>query len=194
MSVARHATVTADTIRPMDGDADANDEDRVNLETDEPLTDQLERILRRRIAGGRLTGKLPGESQLMAEHQISRVAVRRALERLERDRLIYGATLPPPSRPLLARARRQQALATYRRHPTLDIGRYLAPACARPSAIPATQGTVSRTPHSTGRSGTTRQPLRQRASRASLDTTTRAIRLWQLDRMREQEEAMGCPH
>ena len=34
---------------------------------------------------------MPSESELTEQHQVSRVTVRRALERLQRDGLIYGA-------------------------------------------------------------------------------------------------------
>jgi GntR family transcriptional regulator len=61
----------------------------VNLESGVPLTDQLEAILRRRIAGW--TGWMPSESELMEHHGVSRVTVRRALGRLEAEGLVFGA-------------------------------------------------------------------------------------------------------
>jgi GntR family transcriptional regulator len=67
--------------------------ERVDPQSEVPLTDQLERILRARLEAGTLAnakGKLPSESELSAEHDVSRVTVRRALERLERDGLIRG--------------------------------------------------------------------------------------------------------
>jgi GntR family transcriptional regulator len=72
-------------------ESSAPDAERVDLESAVPLTDQLEAILRRRITAGAMTGRMPSESELTDHHQVSRVTVRRALERLERDGLIYAA-------------------------------------------------------------------------------------------------------
>lgn len=65
--------------------------ERVDLASPVPLTDQLERILREQITAGRLTGKMPSETALMEYHDVSRVTVRRALERLQAARLAYSA-------------------------------------------------------------------------------------------------------
>jgi GntR family transcriptional regulator len=63
----------------------------VDLRSPVPLTDQLAAILRAAISGGTLTGSLPSEKELGERHQVSRVTVRRALEALRDERLIYPA-------------------------------------------------------------------------------------------------------
>lgn len=82
----------ADTVPHVaESTGSAPEGERVDLESEVPLTDQLEAILRRRITAGTMTGRMPSESELTGHHNVSRVTVRRALERLERDGLIYGA-------------------------------------------------------------------------------------------------------
>ena len=63
--------------------------ERVDVASREPLTDQLVRILRAQIDAGTLTGRMPSESALEKYHDVSRVTVRRALERLQADHKIY---------------------------------------------------------------------------------------------------------
>lgn len=52
------------------------------------LSDQTARILREGVEQGRWTGHLPSEAELCRELQVSRVTLRRALERLVREQLI----------------------------------------------------------------------------------------------------------
>lgn len=63
----------------------------VDLRSPVPLTDQLAAILRAAISGGTLTGSLSSEKELSERHQVSRVTVRRALEALRDEQLIYPA-------------------------------------------------------------------------------------------------------
>lgn len=63
----------------------------VDLQSPVPLTDQLAAILRAAVSGGTLTGSLPSEKELSERHQVSRVTVRRALDVLREEQLIYPA-------------------------------------------------------------------------------------------------------
>lgn len=60
----------------------------------EPLAEQLARILREEIANGTYaaSGMIPSESQLQQRHGVSRGTVRRAVDALEREGLVY--TIP----------------------------------------------------------------------------------------------------
>ncbi len=62
----------------------------VDLESEVPLTDQLAAILRARIRAG-MTGRMPSENELVRQHGVSRVTVRRALRALESEGLIHPA-------------------------------------------------------------------------------------------------------
>lgn len=81
--------MTTDRVPPMAGE-DAEPE-RVDQRSPVPLTDQLAGILRRAIEAGTLTDTLPSERELTELHEVSRVTVRRALDRLEKEGLIYRA-------------------------------------------------------------------------------------------------------
>jgi DNA-binding GntR family transcriptional regulator len=54
-----------------------------------PLYLQLAAILRAQISSGEITDKLPSESYLQQEHGISRGTVRRAIEILASEGLVY---------------------------------------------------------------------------------------------------------
>ncbi len=54
-----------------------------------PLYEQLASILRGQIASGEITVKLPSESFLQQEHGVSRGTVRRAIEILADEGLVY---------------------------------------------------------------------------------------------------------
>lgn len=54
-----------------------------------PLYEQLAAILRAQITSGQFTDKLPSESYLQQEHGVSRGTVRRAIEILTADGLVY---------------------------------------------------------------------------------------------------------
>jgi DNA-binding GntR family transcriptional regulator len=56
-----------------------------------PLHEQLAAILRAEISEGKYadTGMLPSESQLQQAHGVSRGTVRRAIETLTAERLVY---------------------------------------------------------------------------------------------------------
>jgi DNA-binding GntR family transcriptional regulator len=66
---------------------------RVDKLSDTPLTTQLERIIRDAIESGELPPgeQLPTQAELVKLHGVSEATVRRALERLEKDGLIFGA-------------------------------------------------------------------------------------------------------
>lgn len=57
----------------------------------EPLHEQLAAVLRAEISSGKYaeTGMLPSESQLQQEHDVARGTVRRALETLTAEGLVY---------------------------------------------------------------------------------------------------------
>lgn len=59
-----------------------------------PLHEQLATILRAEIQEGKYaeTGKLPSESYLQQEHGVSRGTVRRAIETLATEGLVYTIT------------------------------------------------------------------------------------------------------
>ncbi len=59
-----------------------------------PLHEQLATILRAEIHDGKYaaTGKLPSESYLQQEHGVSRGTVRRAIETLAEEGLVYTIT------------------------------------------------------------------------------------------------------
>jgi GntR family transcriptional regulator len=54
-----------------------------------PLYQQLAAILRAQIKSGQLADKLPSESYLQQEHGVSRGTVRRAIEILTAEGLVY---------------------------------------------------------------------------------------------------------
>jgi DNA-binding GntR family transcriptional regulator len=54
-----------------------------------PLYLQLAGILRAQISSGQLTDKLPSESYLQEQHGVSRGTVRRAIEVLAAEGLVY---------------------------------------------------------------------------------------------------------
>lgn len=54
-----------------------------------PLYEQLAAILRARIKSGEITSKLPSESWLQQEHGVSRGTVRRAIEILAGEGLVF---------------------------------------------------------------------------------------------------------
>ena len=54
-----------------------------------PLYQQLAAILRAQIKSGQLGDKLPSESYLQQEHGVSRGTVRRAIEILTAEGLVY---------------------------------------------------------------------------------------------------------
>jgi GntR family transcriptional regulator len=54
-----------------------------------PLYEQLASILRARISSGEITDKLPSESYLQQEHGVARGTVRRAIEILASEGLVY---------------------------------------------------------------------------------------------------------
>ena len=79
---------------------------RVDPRSAEALTAQLVRILRARITDGDLRerDRMPSEHTLAAEQGVSRVTVRRALDRLARDGLVQPAQgrawlIVPPEAP-----------------------------------------------------------------------------------------------
>jgi DNA-binding GntR family transcriptional regulator len=57
-----------------------------------PLHEQLAGILRAQIQSGEITDKLPSEGYLQQEHGVSRGTVRRALETLVAEGLVYKIT------------------------------------------------------------------------------------------------------
>jgi GntR family transcriptional regulator len=63
----------------------------VDQRNPKPLHDQLADILRDEIAAGRYaeSGMLPSESQLQQTHGVSRGTVRRAIETLAHEGLVY---------------------------------------------------------------------------------------------------------
>jgi GntR family transcriptional regulator len=65
--------------------------DRLNRESKMPLYHQLYEILREKIARGewRPGAKIPPESELIAQYQVSRITVRQVLDLLVKERLIY---------------------------------------------------------------------------------------------------------
>jgi GntR family transcriptional regulator len=54
-----------------------------------PLYQQLATILRAEISSGKITDKLPSESYLQQQHGVSRGTVRRAIEILAEEGLVY---------------------------------------------------------------------------------------------------------
>ncbi len=54
-----------------------------------PLYQQLAKILRTQISSGEITDKLPSESYLQQQHGVSRGTVRRAIEILTSEGLVY---------------------------------------------------------------------------------------------------------
>jgi GntR family transcriptional regulator len=54
-----------------------------------PLYQQLAAILRDQISTGQITDKLPSESYLQQQHEVSRGTVRRAIEILAEEGLVY---------------------------------------------------------------------------------------------------------
>jgi GntR family transcriptional regulator len=54
-----------------------------------PLYQQLATILRDQISTGQITDKLPSESYLQQQHGVSRGTVRRAIEILTEEGLVY---------------------------------------------------------------------------------------------------------
>jgi GntR family transcriptional regulator len=54
-----------------------------------PLYQQLAAILRDQISSGQITDKLPSESYLQQQHGVSRGTVRRAIEILTEEGLVY---------------------------------------------------------------------------------------------------------
>ena len=64
---------------------------RVNQRDPTPLHEQLADILRADIEAGKFreSGMLPSESQLQQEHEVSRGTVRRAIETLTDEGLVY---------------------------------------------------------------------------------------------------------
>jgi len=54
-----------------------------------PLYQQLAAILRDQISSGQITDKLPSESYLQQQHGVARGTVRRAIEILTEEGLVY---------------------------------------------------------------------------------------------------------
>jgi GntR family transcriptional regulator len=54
-----------------------------------PLYQQLATILRDQIASGKITDKLPSESYLQQQHGVARGTVRKAIEILTEEGLVY---------------------------------------------------------------------------------------------------------
>jgi DNA-binding GntR family transcriptional regulator len=54
-----------------------------------PLYQQLATILRNQIASGKITDKLPSESYLQQQHGVARGTVRKAIEILTEEGLVY---------------------------------------------------------------------------------------------------------
>ncbi len=54
-----------------------------------PLYEQLASILRARISSGEIADKLPSESYLQQEHGVARGTVRKAIEILASEGLVY---------------------------------------------------------------------------------------------------------
>ena len=54
-----------------------------------PLYQQLATILRDQITSGQITDKLPSESYLQQQHDVARGTVRRAIEILTEEGLVY---------------------------------------------------------------------------------------------------------
>ena len=54
-----------------------------------PLYQQLATILRDQITSGQITDKLPSESYLQQQHDVARGTVRRAIEILAEEGLVY---------------------------------------------------------------------------------------------------------
>jgi GntR family transcriptional regulator len=61
----------------------------VNRRDPTPLHEQLAAILREQIASGEITDMLPSESYLQQQHGVSRGTVRRAIEMLAAEGLVF---------------------------------------------------------------------------------------------------------
>jgi GntR family transcriptional regulator len=61
----------------------------VNQRDPTPLHEQLAAILRAQIASGEIKDKLPSESYLQQQHGVSRGTVRRAIELLAAEDLVF---------------------------------------------------------------------------------------------------------
>jgi GntR family transcriptional regulator len=61
----------------------------VNRRDPTPLHEQLAAILREQIASGEVTDMLPSESYLQQQHGVSRGTVRRAIEMLAAEGLVF---------------------------------------------------------------------------------------------------------
>jgi DNA-binding GntR family transcriptional regulator len=72
---------------------EADEQDKIDKASPATLTDQLVRLLRRRIERGEWQPgqQLPSEADLIEYYEVSRITVRAALKKLHEDHLIHPA-------------------------------------------------------------------------------------------------------